>query len=118
MKSLILFLAIFFSISSTSNAQLKEAAQLATLSPTLIVIYSDIEGYKKSHYTLSTIGYLGSYMITDSIWKSAAITLGMGIAKELVYDGLLGKGTPLLEDMLWNTLGVTQGVVFTVSLKF
>jgi len=73
---------------------------------------------KKSHYTLSTIGYLGSYMITDSIWKSAAITLGMRIAKELVYDGLLGKGTPHWEDMLWNTLGVTQGVVFTVSLKF
>ena len=91
---------------------------MATLSPILIVMNSDIERYKKSHYTLSTISYLGSYMITDSIWKSAAITLGLGITKELVYDSLLDMGTPLWEDMLWNTLGVSQGVVFTFSLKF
>jgi len=118
MKPLLLTLTLFFLLSTAAKAQFKEAAQLATLSPVLIVMYSDIERYKKSHYTLSTIGYLGSYIITDSIWKSAAITLGMGIAKELVYDGLLGKGTPLWEDMLWNTLGVTQGVVFTFSVQF
>ena len=118
MKHTILLLILIALMAKPSQAQLKEAAQLATLSPVLIVMYSDIERYKKSHYTLSTIGYLGSYMITDSIWKSAAITLGMGIAKELVYDGLMGRGTPLWEDMLWNSLGVTQGVVFTVSLKF
>jgi hypothetical protein len=118
MKPVLLTLTLLFTLSTAAHAQFKEAAQLATLSPVLIVMYSDIERYKKSHYTLSTIGYLGSYMITESIWKSAVITLGMGLAKELVYDGLLGKGTPLFEDMLWNTLGVTQGVVFTVSLKF
>ena len=111
-------MALSFSVTSTSNAQFKETAQLATLSPILIVMNSDIERYKKSHYTLSTIGYLGSYLITDSIWKSAAITLGMGIAKELIYDGLMGRGTPLWEDMLWNSLGTAQGVVFTISLKF
>ena len=107
-----------FSITSTSNAQLKEAAQLATLAPVIFVAQSDIENYKKLHYSISAMAYMGAYMITDSIWKSAAITIGMGIAKELVYDGLMGRGTPLLEDMLWNSLGVTQGVVFTVSLKF
>ena len=118
MKKLILILILIVVLAKPSSAQFKEAAQLATLSPILIVMNSDIERYKKSHYTLSTIGYLGSYIITDSIWKSAAITLGMGITKELVYDGLLGKGTPLWEDMLWNSLGTTQGVVFTVSLRF
>jgi hypothetical protein len=118
MKHTILLLILFALMARPSQAQFKEAAQLSTLSPILIVMKSDIERFKKSHYTLSTIGYLGSYMITDSIWKSAAITLGMGIAKELVYDGLLGKGTPLWDDMLWNSLGVTQGIVFTVSLKF
>jgi len=118
MKSLILFLAIFFSISSTSNAQLKEAAQLATLAPVIFVAQSDIENYKKLHYSISAMAYMGTYMITDSVWKSAVITLGLGIAKELIYDAMLGRGDPLLEDILWNTLGTAQGVVFTVSLKF
>jgi len=118
MKPLLLTLILLFFLSTAAKAQFKEAAQLATLSPVLIVMYSDIERYKKSHYTLSTIGYLGSYLVTESIWKSAAITLGMGLAKELVYDGLMGRGTPLVEDMLWNTLGTTQGVIFTLSLRF
>jgi hypothetical protein len=42
----------------------------------------------------------------------------LGASKELIHDGLFRKGDPLLKDMLWNGLGVTQGVVFTVSLKF
>ncbi len=118
MKSLILFLALSFSISSISNAQLKEAAQLATLAPVIFVAQSDIENYKKLHYSISAMAYMGAYMITDSVWMSVVITLGMGIAKELVYDGLMGKGTPLFEDMLWNSLGTAQGVVFTLSLRF
>jgi len=118
MKHTILLLILIALLAKPSEAQFKEAAQLATLSPVLVVIYSDIEGYKKSHYTLSTIGYLGSYMITDSVWKSAVITLGLGIAKELIYDAMLGRGDPLMEDMLWNTLGTAQGVAFTLSLRF
>jgi len=118
MKSLLLTIALLFALNTTAQAQFKEAAQLATLSPVLLVIKSDIEGYKKTHYTISTIGYLGSYLVTESIWKSAAITLGMGLAKELIYDALLGRGTFLMEDMLWNSLGTAQGVVFTLSLRF
>lgn len=57
-------------------------------------------------------------MITDSVWKSAVITLALGVSKELVYDGLMKRGESLWDDMKWNTLGVTQGVIFTVSLKF
>lgn len=67
---------------------------------------------------LSTITYMGSYMITDSVWKSAVISLAMGVSKELIYDRLLKKGEPLWSDMKWNTLGVVQGTVFTISLKF
>lgn len=101
-----------------ADAQFKEAAQLATLSPTLLVIYdSDLEHYQKNHYTLSTIGYLGSYLITESIWKSALISIMLGVSKELIYDGLMGRGEPLWDDMKWNVLGVTQGVTFTLSLK-
>jgi len=118
MKKWLLMIALLFLAHNTAKSQVKEALQLATLSPTLIVASSDIKNYKKMHYTLSTVTYLGSYMITDSIWKSAAITLAMGVGKELVYDRLLGRGEPLWEDMKWNTLGVAQGVVFTVSLRF
>ena len=113
---LIIFFA--FEVSSVS-AQIKETVQLATLSPVIAVIYSDdIEGYHKNHYMLSTITYMGSYMITDSIWKSVAISLALGISKELIYDRLLDRGEPLWSDMKWNTLGVAQGTIFTLSLKF
>jgi hypothetical protein len=118
MKSFLLTIAIFFTLNSTVSAQLKEAAQLATLSPTILVIQSDMENYKKSHYMLSTITYMGSYMILESKWKAALLTILLGATKELVYDAMLGRGEPLWEDMQWNTLGTAQGVVFSVSLRF
>ena len=118
-KSCILGMAVFIAGAGVCNAQIKEAAQLATLSPAILVIYSsNIENYEKNHYLLSTIGYMGSYMILDSKWKAALLTLALGAGKELVYDSLLNKGEPLWSDMKWNTLGVGQGVVFTVSLDF
>jgi len=118
MKHTILLLILIALTARPSIAQLKEAAQLATLTPVILVAQSDIENYKKLHYTVSAITYMGAYMITDSVWKSAVITLGLGIAKELFYDAMLSRGDPLLEDMLWNTLGTAQGVVFTLSLRF
>jgi len=118
MKHTILLLIFIAFLARPSQAQLKEAAQLATLSPTILVIYSDIENYQKSHYTVSTIGYLGSYMVLESKWKAALLTLLLGATKEIVYDGLMGRGDPLLEDMKWNALGVAQGVTFTFALKF
>jgi hypothetical protein len=118
MKKWILIIGLMVLVHNTARSQAKEVLQFATLSPTLLVVSSDIENYKKMHYTLSTVAYLSSYMITDSIWKSAAITLALGITKELVYDKLLGRGEPLWDDMMWNTLGTAQGMVFTVSLKF
>lgn len=118
MKKWILIMGLMFVVHTTAKAQVKETLQLATLSPVLVVASSDIDNYKKMHYTLSTVAFLGSYMITDSVWKSAVITLSLGIAKELIHDELMGRGTPLWEDMKWNTLGTAQGMVFTVSLKF
>ncbi len=110
---------IFVLGTGVCNGQIKEAVQLATLSPSVLVIYSENpEHYEKNHYLLSTIGYMGSYMILESKWKAALLTLALGAGKELVYDGLLNRGEPLWSDMKWNTLGVGQGVVFTVSLDF
>ena len=118
MKKWLLIIGLMVVVHNTAKSQAKEVLQFATLTPALLVVKSDIENYKKMHYTLSTVAYLSSYMVTDSMWKSALITLSLGIAKELIYDELLGKGTPLWEDMKWNTLGTAQGMVFTVSLKF
>lgn len=119
MKTAILFVLLFFGYTVPAQAQFKETAQLATLSPAILVVYStDIETYHKHHYLISTIGYMGSYMVLESKWKAALLTLGLGITKELVYDGLLNKGTPLWSDMKWNALGVTQGLVFTFTLEF
>lgn len=118
MKKWILIIGLTFLVHNTAKSQAKEVLQFATLTPMIMVVTSDIENYKKMHYTLSTVIYLSSYMITDSVWKSALITLSLGIVKELIYDEMLGKGTPLWEDMKWNTLGTAQGVVFTVSLRF
>lgn len=110
---------IFAFGAEVCNGQIKETLQLSTLSPAVIVIYSDSpEHYEKNHYLLSTIGYMGSYMILESKWKAALLTLALGATKEIVYDGLLNKGEPLWSDMKWNTLGVGQGVLFTVSLEF
>ncbi|PKD43282.1 hypothetical protein [Rhodohalobacter barkolensis] len=118
MKKTFLTIILGIVLSSAANAQLKEAAQLATLSPTILVIQSDMENYKKSHYMLSTITYMGSYMILDSKWKAALLTILVGATKELVYDSMLGKGEPLWVDMKWNTLGTAQGLTFTFSLSF
>ena len=119
MKSWILVVLIFACAAGVCNAQIKETAQLATLTPAVFVIYSDHpEHYEKNHYLLSTIAYMGSYMITESKWKAALLTLALGASKEIIYDGLLNKGEPLWSDMKWNALGVGQGVVFTVSLDF
>src|SRR6056297_2257837 len=118
MKCWIVLAVIFLLGSNVCDAQIRETFQLATLSPAVFVIYSDTpEDYEKIHYLLSTIGYMGSYMILESKWKAALLTLALGAGKELVYDRLLNKGTPLWSDMKWNTLGVTQGFVFTVTIS-
>lgn len=118
-RSFILGIVILSVGSEVCSGQIKETVQMATLTPAVFVIYSDTpEHYEKNHYLLSTIGYMGSYMITESKWKAALLTLALGAGKELIYDGLLNKGEPLWSDMKYNALGVGQGIVFTVSLEF
>ena len=61
---------------------------------------------------------MDSYMVLESKWRAALLTLALGVTKEFVYDELLNKRTPLWSDMKWNTLGVTQGLVFTFAVDF
>lgn len=119
MKLTLLLLFLITALPVETKAQFKKAAQLSILSPTLFVVYnSDLENYHKHHFMVSTIGYIGSYMVLESKWKAAFLTLALGATKELVIDALLNKGTPLWSDMKWNTLGVGQGVVFTIAVDF
>lgn len=118
MKHTLFIILLVFIIPGKGEAQVKEALQMGTLSPALWVLSSDgIEDYQKMHYTFSTIIYMGSYMVTESEWKAVLITLLLGVTKEVVYDAFLNKGEPLWDDMKWNALGMSQGLVFTLSLR-
>lgn len=117
-RKIMMAILLVWTVSGTAEAQVKEAVQMATLSPVLLILTSDsIDHSHKLHFTVSTIGYLGLYMITESEWRAAAITLLLGVAKELIYDDWMNQGTPLWSDMKWNSLGVGQGVLFTISLR-
>lgn len=114
-----IFLSFHFLFPVESNGQVKKVAQFSTLTPSLLVASnSNIQPYHKSHFLLSTTAYLGAYMVTESEWKAALISFLLGVSKELVFDSLLRQGDPQIRDVAWNTLGIAQGVVFTVSLKF
>lgn len=117
-KKVIAVVCLIWVFWGTAEAQVKEAFQMATLSPTILVLTSDtIDQSHKLHFTVSTIGYMGLYMVTESEWKAAVITLLLGATKELIYDDLMNQGTPLWSDMAWNSLGVGQGLLFTISLR-
>ena len=45
------------------------------------------------------------------IWLAAIITFAIGLAKELVYDLLLKKGTFELKDMICDAVGIIIGVL-------
>lgn len=117
MKKIILFITILIATNSTASAQFKETVQFATLTPTAFVLESSVRDEFKIHYVVSTSVYFATYMITESQWKAALITLFLGAAKELIYDDVFNQGDPRFDAMGWNTLGVAQGAVFTLSLK-
>lgn len=45
------------------------------------------------------------------IWIVAIITFAIGLAKELVYDLLLKKGTFELKDMICDVVGIIIGII-------
>lgn len=48
------------------------------------------------------------------IWAAAAITLAIGIGKELIYDLLLKKGTPQWKDIISDLTGIAAAVMIAV----
>ena len=53
--------------------------------------------------------YLLSAVIVT--WQAALVTLLLGAAKEIIYDKVLGKGTPEWGDMAADAAGVVLAIV-------
>lgn len=72
-----------------------------------------------------TLGFAGLFSLcgidsTTSLWAGAGVALLIGAAKETLWDGALGRGTPDWQDMAANALGTGAGLVtgFAVSGAF
>ena len=52
------------------------------------------------------------------LWASASITFFIGIAKELVWDNVLGKGSMEMKDIVADIAGVLIGVLSVVLLDY
>lgn len=48
------------------------------------------------------------------VWAAAGITLAVGIAKELIYDLLLHKGSPQWKDIFADIAGIAAAAVIAV----
>ena len=63
------------------------------------------------------IHFIGSFAVCYALslilitWQAALITLALGAAKELVYDKLMGKGTPEWLDFAADAAGVIIAVL-------
>ena len=54
---------------------------------------------------------LGAFL---PLWAAVLVTLAMGVAKELVWDLWLGKGTAEWRDMVSDAVGVLLGVALVL----
>jgi len=77
----------------------------------------DIRPDHKLHYVSSYAIQQTAYIYTESLWKSAAISIGVGLAKELIHDKLMRRGNPSIKDMAFNTAGAGNALLFTIMIK-
>lgn len=68
---------------------------------------------KLLHFLASALMVLCLNTFFDPAW-SAGIAIGVGVAKEVIWDKLLKKGSPELEDLFADLLGVVFGSLFAV----
>ena len=47
-------------------------------------------------------------------WAAALITLAIGVAKELIWDRWMGRGTADWHDIICDALGIVGGVVIEI----
>lgn len=58
-----------------------------------------------------------SYSITKRVVVSIGIASGVGVLKEVVYDGLMNKGTPSVNDAVWTGVGGFYGSITIPMFK-
>ena len=76
-----------------------------------ILVYFGQDGLAHILVSLVLCGVLGAFV---PLWAAVGITLAIGIAKELVWDLLLGKGTAEWRDMVSDAAGVLLGVLIII----
>lgn len=54
---------------------------------------------------------LGAFL---PLWAAVLVTLAMGVAKELVWDLWLSKGTAEWRDMVSDSVGIALGVLIII----
>ena len=60
-------------------------------------------------HILCSIIAMTSLNIFLPVWISVILVLLIGIGKELIYDKLMGKGTPSWKDLLADVIGIIIG---------
>ena len=72
---------------------------------------------KMLHFTVSLLVTVMIFLLTSHLCLSVLITLLIGVLKELIWDGLMKKGTTDSRDMLANIVGIVVGVAFIYGFQ-
>lgn len=65
------------------------------------------------------VHFLGCFMVCIILSRfipmqySAMIVILLGAIKEIVYDGMIGKGTPEIKDFIADCVGVVFAIIFS-----
>lgn len=70
-----------------------------------------VDGLAHVLASLVLCAVLGAFM---PLWAAVLVTLAVGVAKELVWDMWLGKGTAEWRDMVSDTVGIALGAALVL----
>lgn len=84
--------------------------------PSVYVLASNTTWDNKAHFIASNVIYHVSYKYTQKWYLAALITAGAGLTKEFIWDKALGWGYFEEDDLLYDGLGIANGLAFTLSM--
>lgn len=84
---------------------------------TLSVVWKWVGTDGLLHITCSTVIVLIAGMFI-SILGSVLVALAIGVAKEVIWDKLLKKGSPSWHDIICDLIGVAIAVIVLLLYKF
>lgn len=65
---------------------------------------------KMLHFTVSLLVTVMIFLLISHLCLAVLITFAIGVLKELIWDGLMKRGTTDSRDMLANIVGIVVGV--------